>query len=842
VRHHPVQRPANDAGVLAPFEPLLQEEAEVRLNVASLLWRHRWLILGCVLVALGAAFLYVRLTTPLYEATASIRIEPSQPQLAQRWAVSQGTTVSTDIEVLGSRSLTEDATRALNLQVQLVRPRRVSRDDVLEVLEVTSRAEPGAYRLARQPDGHFAVEDGDTREVLTRTGPGERFSLRGASLRLKPRAASYQEIQLEVLSFADAVAAVGRDIAVSRAGREADVLRVHYQSSDRELVWRVPNLIVESFIAHRRETDKIAATSQVKFLRGQLDTLSGELTKAEEGLRQYRERAQVVNPSVEATSQISRLITIETERSTLEAERSALAKLVAEVDRQNGRQPRDSASPYRLLLAFPTLMRNQAASQLLQSLVTVEDQRVSLLIRRTENDADVQALTARIHELEHQISSLARTYLQGLTNQMSSVDSSIAHFSRDLQTIPRKELEFTRLERRPAVLKDMYTLLQTRLKEAEIAQAAEDASVSIVDPAIEPRKPIHPRAGLTLVAALAGGLLLGVGCAFAVEYHDRSIRSRADVFTASGLPVLGLIPRIHRGASPVALIAEPGKRRIRSTTPAPSPPPHLPSRYNYTFLQAGATGGPDEPGQPPVARSRAAPLERTPLSISTQAAVIAEAYGILQTNIAFARADTPAKTLVFTSPLSGDGKTTTVVNLAVSLAQRGVRVLLIDADVRRGVLHSVFRGAREPGLLEVLRAHVTFESARRGVVVGERGTMDYLTTGKLHPDDAGLMASDSMRHLLARAREEYDLVILDTPPVNIITDAAILAANADAVVLVARAGVTDAAALTYAVQQLNHVRAAVVGVVLNDIDFRHDAGYDTAYRYFTDYEYSTDDA
>jgi capsular exopolysaccharide synthesis family protein len=230
-----------------------------------------------------------------------------------------------------------------------------------------------------------------------------------------------------------------------------------------------------------------------------------------------------------------------------------------------------------------------------------------------------------------------------------------------------------------------------------------------------------------------------------------------------------------------------------------------------------------------------------PVSISTQAAVIAEAYGILQTNIAFSRADAPAKTLVFTSPLSGDGKTTTVVNLALALAQRGVRVLLIDADVRRGVLHSVFRSAREPGLLEVLRAYATFESARRGLSVGERGTMDYLTTGKLHPDDAGLMGSDAMRRLLARAREDYDLVILDTPPVNIITDAAILAAIADAVVLVARAGVTDAAALSYAVQQLRHVRAAVIGVVLNDIDFRRDAGYDTAYRYFTDYEYSTKD-
>jgi tyrosine-protein kinase Etk/Wzc len=182
-----------------------------------------------------------------------------------------------------------------------------------------------------------------------------------------------------------------------------------------------------------------------------------------------------------------------------------------------------------------------------------------------------------------------------------------------------------------------------------------------------------------------------------------------------------------------------------------------------------------------------------------------------------------------------------VVNLGLSLAHRGIRVLLIDADARRGVLHSVFAGAREPGLSEVLKGVTGFESARRAASVGQRGTLDYLTTGKLSPSDEGLVASDAMRNLLARVREEYDVVIVDTPPVNIITDAAVLAAYADGVVLVVRAGVTAAPGLTYAVEQLRHVRADVLGVVLNDVDLRHDAVYDSTYKYFRGYEYSTRD-
>ena len=615
---------------------------------------------------------------------------------------------------------------------------------------------------------------------------------------------------------------------------------MHYQSSDPDMVWRVPNLIVQSFIARRRETDKIAARSQVKFLRSQLDTLSPELSKAEEELKNYREQARVVSPSAEASGQISRLIAMETDRSTLEAERSALARLVAQVDSQRAQQSRDRASPYRLFLAFPSLMRSPAASQLLEALVAVEDQRSTLLTRRTEKDADVQVLTVRIQELEEQVGSIAQTYLQGLSNQLRSLDSSIAGFSRDLQSMPQKELDYTRLERRPTVLKDMYTLLQTRLKEAEIAEAAENASVSIVDPAIPPRAPIYPRPTLTLLMALGGGLLLGVGGALAVEYRDGSIRSRADVFTASGLPVIGVIPRIHRSASPVALIAERGTQRVEVPAPPSQPRPQLPAHRGYSFFHVDPAPGATQAGVNHAGQAKRS-AERAVLTISTQGVAIAEAYGILQTNIAFSRPDAQVKTLVFTSPLPGDGKTTTVVNLAVALAQRGIRVLLIDADVRRGMVHSVFRSAREPGLSEVLRNLNTFESARRHLQVGERGTLDYLTTGKLRPDDYGVVASDAMRTLLARVREEYDLVILDTPPVNIITDAAVLAANADGAVLVARAAVTEAAALSYAVEQLRHVRAMVLGVVLNDVDLQRDAAYDSTYKYFRSYEYSTGD-
>ena len=144
-----------------------------------------------------------------------------------------------------------------------------------------------------------------------------------------------------------------------------------------------------------------------------------------------------MSPNTEATSQIERLVRLQAERSSVEAERSALANLVKEVEQRHKQQSAGQPSVYRELLAFPSLLRNQAASQLLKSLSDVEDQRATLLTRRTEVDPDVQLLSKRIAELETQLSTMAGAYLNGLNNQVSSLDAAITGFSSELNGCPK---------------------------------------------------------------------------------------------------------------------------------------------------------------------------------------------------------------------------------------------------------------------------------------------------------------------------------------------------------------------------------------------------------------------
>jgi succinoglycan biosynthesis transport protein ExoP len=760
-------------------------------------------------------------TVPVYRSLITIRIKDAtnEMQSVVREALlplTSGSEVSTEREVLGSRTLIEDAVKGLGLQLRLVEPTRIARSQLLRDIRIDTNAPSGAYVLNRDKKGKYVVAREDEPEVIARVAPDERVEFRGIAFHLRPQAAEHDRIRLLVATFPSAVEAVNGRIKVTRLDREAKILTLDYESSDPELTSAVPNLIAERFVARRVAGQRAAVGSTIAFLRQQLDTLADQLRAAEAALLAYRERQRVVNPTVEGSSQVNRIVQLQSERSTLETERAALAKLMSEVERAAASKKPEDPSPYRNLMSFPTLLRNETATRLLDVLISVEGERTDLLARRTPTDPDVQTLTDRMKSIETALHAMAATYLQGLTHQVSGIDTTLSGFGRELQQVPQRELRYARLVRQPKLLEDLFSFLQTRLKEAEIAQAANDLSVQVVDPAIRPRAPVRPRPVFNLFVAMVMGGLIGVGAGFLRDIMDKSVHTRTDILLATGLSVIGLIPRIPQGRSRYALISE--KRPVRHSLvpPAVQPP----------------TESSDSAEPAAVLRPRKSTMREV-----AQAAA-AEAYASLLTNLSYSL-PTPPKVVVFTSGQPGEGKTTNAVNFALAATHRGSKVLLVDCDMRRGLVHSIFEVPREPGLTNVLWGQMNFEQARGRIAVGEHATIDYLTTGTLPPNPSSLVESDAMRNLLECWREEYDGVIIDTPPVNVITDAALLGAHADGVVLVARAGVTHAAALGYALEQLRRVRAQVLGVLLSDIDFAREATYDPTYKYHRYEQYTT---
>jgi len=494
-------------------------------------------------------------------------------------------------------------------------------------------------------------------------------------------------------------------------------------------------------------------------------------------------------------------------------------------------------------VAFPTLLQNEAMSQLLASLAQIEDRRSELLSRRSLRDPEVQLLTNRANELGQQLRGLALTYLEGLTNQVTALDTVLGHSRAELARIPRKELQFSRLQRDAKGFEDVVTQLQSRLKEAEIAEAVEDPSVRLVDGAILPSSPSSPKPLLNAALALVFGMGLGLAGAFLREYIDHTARSRDDVTIATGVPVLGLLPlargRVARpGNAPRLLPPRQPASQTRSNYslfPGGTPPAENGLEHGENGRGTGQGSRDDVPGTPTGPRkSIRRPPRGTPALLigpGDELFPSREGYNQLATNLAFSRPGKPPQVVVVTSPLPGEGKSTVAMNLAVTLARSGSRVLLIDADLRRGVIAAALGISQEPGLAEILSGSAAPAGARQELRVSEREFLDVITSGRSPQNPPALLGTE-LAALLNALRSEYETIILDTPPVNVVADAKLAAVHSDGVVLVARAGVTSIEALTFANEELRHVGAPVLGAALNRIDFRRDASYDEAYQYY----------
>lgn len=800
--------PAHADGGRRPLDSRSRDDDTIGLADTLRAARRRWWLLALgALLGVAAAVAYVLLVVPVYESSASLRVDKKTGSLPEVYRdVSTKSDIRTEIEVLGSRTIAATVADSLGLRLRLESPRRALRRELVRDLRILPGAGAADYALVRQPDGRFRVvmESDSGRTDTSVVAAGAPATLAGMSLVLTPEAARHEEIRLRLEDPETTVKELRENVQIDLPDREADIIEISYRDADPRTARDVVDLWLRHFIGDRQSVQRTEARSTAAFLREQLDTLSAELATSEEAYAAFREQAQVVSPEVQASTQVTQLATLRAERNRTEAERSALASLLSDVESAAPDTSAGAPSPYRRLIAFPTLLRNQVTSELLRSLADVESQRATLLQRRTPTDPDVEILTARVRELEEQLRSIATTYLDGLTLQVASLDSAQRPYASALHDIPRNEMIASRLGRSPRVLESLVTMLQTRLKEAQIAEAVEDPSVRVIDAAVLPIRPVRPNLPFNLAFGLFAGLLAGGVSAYARERLDHAVHTRADVQWASGVPVIGVIPSVRRTRSGSAILQSRAKGRARFALPA---------------LAGAALGDGDG------ARHRKD-------GAASELMAASEAYARLQLSLAFSRGEVPARSILFASAAPGEGKTTSAVNFALTLARRGQRTILVDADLRRGAIASLLGEADEPGVADVLEGRVTAAHATRTIELEAGATLSYLARGFTHGNSGRLLDSPRLGALLAELATAYDRVVLDSPPLNLITDAALLSAHVEGVVVVARAGKTDPEALAAAIEQLRLVHAPLLGTLLNDADPARDRGYGASHRYY----------
>ena len=435
-----------------------------------------------------------------------------------------------------------------------------------------------------------------------------------------------------------------------------------------------------------------------------------------------------------------------------------------------------------LLTATPLL--DQVASQLalpykgasLKNQLTVRRVRDTQLITIDVRDTDAvraaeiaNTLVAAFGAERQAVQSRRYTEIKAtLQTQIKDVETNINETSVALAAVqgqPGKDADQTRLESALAQYRQSYqTLLQT-YNSALLNEAQSAPTITQTEPAVAPSIHISPRVRSGTLLGGVFGLALAAGLVLLREQLDDTIKHQEQL-AASGVPVLGLIGRMDRGA------------RL----------------------------GPIVNSQP-----------RTP---------IAEAFRTLRTNLQFASVDRPLRTLLITSPSSSEGKSTVSCNIVAVLAQSGNTVIAVDADMRRPRLNELFQAPNRNGLAELFVQSEIEQVLHETTVKG----VSLITAGTLPPNPAELLGSDRMRLVLDELTKRSNIVVLDAPPVNPVTDAAVLAGRVDGVVLVVRSGTTKLAAYNHAVEQLRRGNAHLLGVVINDIPRRG-----TSYGYYQGY-------
>jgi capsular exopolysaccharide synthesis family protein len=437
------------------------------------------------------------------------------------------------------------------------------------------------------------------------------------------------------------------------------------------------------------------------------------------------------------------------------------------------------------------------------------------LIQATEEAPEVREIDQQIDSLQKHLAETrtrnTTTLLKNLeTKYRQSVDREDAlrkSFNQQKgETVTQNEaaINYRILQQEIETNKGLLDSLLQRSKENDVVLAGRPNNINVVDYAIVPDFPVGPARLRTVLFAFVLALAFGAALALFLEYLDDTVHSTDDVERFLRLPALAVIPAMGSASAPRRLISSAAALQKRNG--------HNGSNGKNPELLLNVNG-------------------RSPL---------AEAYRQLRTSVLLSTAGRAPKTLLVTSSLPGEGKTTTAVNTALSLAQTNASVVIIDGDMRRPRLRSIFDLPEREGLSSILSSDITVDEMMRCVVRDEASGLFVLPSGPVPPNPAELLGSDQMRKLLEILSVAFTHIVIDSPPVSSFTDGVLIASMVDGVLLVVHGGKSSRDLVRRSRQLLMDVGAKIVGVVLNNVSVSSHDYYYYYQRYYHQSYYSSD--
>lgn len=780
-----------------PAETAVPGEGIPLREYLGALRRHLWLVIAAVLVSVGIAAYRIQQEPPRYTAASAVRLVNARQEMAGQIGTGQ------------QDQLPGWYTDPILSQIQVLRSRAVAQE-VVDSVGGRLRPEDPEFPLGLLRDVHVApaARPGDTLQLtFTRDGVRARMGARAGqaaygqpldlgSLRLTvtgqpPK--GFPSARLHVLDERSAeLWAIGSMTPAQR--QMTNVIDIQFTANDPLVAQRAANAAAASFQTVSMRSAQTLSRRRRVFVEQQLQSLDSLLAVAQMQLSAFRRGVRSFSPREKFRTTEEGLAGFRIQRQALISEKGIYDQMGRELQTDRGRAGSDQIAA---LAASPEVSSNGGMVALYNQLIKYQTSRDSLTTgrwSRAGTNPDIQQLDSLIATYRGRLVSAVQARSSSLSAQIRVLDEVMAADAASITALPDAEAEEMRLSREVETLQKLVDDLRRDHQEARIDEAVEAGQVEIVDWALAPGAPVGTGSRRRLLFALLVGLMIGGGGALVLDRLNTALVRREDAEAALQVPVIAVIPRMGEPLTPADRL---GRLRTRLL-------PRLAVR-------------PAEGAQGLV-------------TVNDLHSAGSQAYRKLRTHLIFSQGGQPPRTLLITSPAASEGKTTVSANLATTFAQQGLRVVLVDADLRRPRMHGVFGLSRTPGLTEVLQDEATLEEGLRSTHVEG---LHVLGAGRLVAAVSELLGGAAMGRLLRELNGRYDVVVLDTPPVLAAADAEILAAQADSVLVVVRAGQTERQSAHYAISQLRAIGARIVGAVLNDPDQKI-AGYGK-YAYYYDY-------
>jgi tyrosine-protein kinase Etk/Wzc len=753
-----------------------------------ILWTTFFLILLPVLT-----MTLIQSFSPVYEATATIWVEkPSTGLMSLDLSSSPNEGL---VQILKSRTFAEKIVEKLGLALRLdtKEPSLMSiilatlniieRTDTLNItrqnffthISVSEAASTGDFEIASLGDRNFHLYkfvDEEEESLLVSQALSNiidhPFETSGFVMQVDSSwAATPFRVNFKIKKLTDAVKNLMENTQVSM-GESGNFILLTVSDGDPVLVMDITNTLAQMFVDYNLSFKKEQTRNTLKILQEQLEVASRELAESEKAEKAYKENTGIVRLTSEITDRIDKLAEVEARKMNLEEELKTLTEFLTEISDNEPEEVKNKLDIYLEAASYPWSVPSANLALLRDELIKLREGRNTVSLKVTDSHPDLREIDSNIGQMQSEI-LLALTKQKEITeDKITATGQELDIYQSHLTNLPREELQLARLARDTKVNENVYTQVYTKFKEAQIVEAAEIGDIRILDPAILPEKPVNTNNRKKFVIlGLLSGLLMGVFASLLTEYMDTTIKNREDVKDGLGLPVLGVSPMIDFDES-------------------------------YEFFDY----------------RKAKEVDSMLVTHDYSPTPVGEAYRALRTNIMFSGKSARNKSFVITSPGPGDGKSFTIANLSITLAQQGARVLLVDGDLRRGVLHNTFACPKSPGLTEVLTDRAHFME-----IINETHipNLYLISCGSLIPNPSELLGSLRMRSFMEIARDKFDIIFFDSPPLNRVTDAAVLGCQVDSVILVLRSETTDLKEAKKSIEHLETVSANILGVILNGV-------------------------